>query len=113
MHTIQLPDQAPLPDDQALLRALFKVANPDPGSGLAGKLGILNVDAQIYRAIKCDDLQEKIRLTDCLADLQFTSFPARGVYLENGYALVFDRVPVTVVPSFRTGGHRARRRSAF
>jgi hypothetical protein len=113
VHTIQLQDLAPLPDDQALLRALFKVANLDPGAGLAGKLGILNVDAQIYRAIKCDDLQEEIRLTGCLANLKFTLIPARGIFLENGYALVFDRVPVTVVPSFRPSGHRSRRRSSF
>ncbi len=113
MHTIQLADHAPLPDDQALLRALFQVANPNPGEGLAGKLGILNVDAQIYRAIKCDDVQEEIRLRDCMANLKFVSTPARGLYLENGYALLFDRVPITVVPSFRPSGNRSRRRSSF
>ena len=110
MFTILIEGVDPRPDDVELVAAITKASNPVPAVGARLLIGMINEDGLLYRAIQCEDMTELYRVGDALRAHGFVSEVAQGSYAQRGFRLMYDRVPKMVVPSYRPGGHRSRRR---
>lgn len=108
MLTVLL-DQDPRPDDDAILSAVVKAADPEHSGDTSTKIGILNLDALVYR-VAAGSRAEMARVGDALLGQGFAAEHAAGVYFQRGFQTLYDRPPVQVVTYFRPSGHKSRRR---
>ncbi len=109
MLTLLLPDTDPRLDGDTILVAMVKAADPVHEGDTGFKIGIVNLDGILYR-VAVGNRVEMFRVGDALLALGFVTERPEGVLVERNFQMVYDLRPVVVVPSFRPGGHRSRRR---